>query len=94
MTLQQAAEEVNLSKKSLDEYVDILDKECEQNECSLMCLYITDIILNGSYIIYNRKAQEYMKVAYDQYDVEEGFFVENCVSRKKNAVPVIMPVFE
>ena len=81
-------------KKSLDEYVDILDKECEQNECSLMCLYITDIILNGSYIIYNRKAQEYMKVAYDQYDVEEGFFVENCVSRKKNAVPVIMPVFE
>ena len=28
------------------------------------------------------------------HKVEEGFFVEGCVSRKKNVVPVIMPTFE
>lgn len=81
-------------KKEMDEYVAVLDKEAEQNNTPLMCLYITDIIQNGSYVIYNTKGEEYMKLAYSDRKVEEGFFVENCVSRKKNVVPVIMPVFE
>ena len=81
-------------KKELDEYVKVLDEEAEQNGYSLICLYITDIIENGSYVIYNKKAEEIMKVAYDDKKVSEGFFVENCVSRKKNVVPVLMPLFE
>ncbi|MBQ8132527.1 MAG: putative manganese-dependent inorganic diphosphatase [Bacilli bacterium] len=81
-------------KKDLDEYVKVLDEEAEQNGVSLMALYITDIIENGSYVIYNSKAEEYMKAAYDDLDVKQGFFVSNCVSRKKNIVPVIMPVFD
>ncbi len=81
-------------KKELDEYVKVLDQEAEQNGFSLICLYITDIIENGSYVIYNSKAEDLMKIAYDKLDVHQGFFVENCVSRKKNVVPVIMPLFE
>ena len=81
-------------KKELDEYVKVLDNECAKNGYPLMCLYITDIIENGSYVIYNTKGEEYMKLAYDGMDVSEGFFVEGCVSRKKNVVPVIMPIFE
>lgn len=81
-------------KKDIDDYVEVLDKECEQNGCSLMCLYITDIIENGSYVLYSKKGEENMKLAYDNHKVEEGFFVEGCVSRKKNVVPVIMPTFE
>ncbi len=81
-------------KKEIKEYVEVLDKECEQNNYPLMCLYITDIIENGSYVLYNTKGKEYMRLAYDDKTVEEGFFIEGCVSRKKNVVPVIMPVFE
>ena len=81
-------------KKEMDEYIKVLDNECEKNGYPLMCLYITDIIENGSYVIYNSKGEEYMKLAYDDKDVSEGFFVEGCVSRKKNVVPVIMPIFE
>ena len=81
-------------KNEIDEYVSVLDKECEQNGCALMCLYVTDIIENGSYVIYSSKGEEYMRLAYDDMDVLEGFFVPGCVSRKKNMVPVIMPVFE
>lgn len=80
--------------REIDEYVKVLDKEAEQNGTALMALYVTDIIKNGSYVIYNSKAEEYMKTAYDDLDVKQGFFVEKCVSRKKNMVPVIMPVFE
>ena len=81
-------------KKDIDAYVEVLDKECEQNGCSLMCLFITDIIENGSYVLYSKKGEENIKIAYDDHNVEEGFFVEGCVSRKKNMVPVIMPTFE
>lgn len=81
-------------KKEMAEYIKVLDNECEKNGYPLMCLYITDIIENGSYVIYNTKGEEYMKMAYDEKDVCEGFFVEGCVSRKKNVVPVIMPIFE
>ncbi len=81
-------------KKELDDYVKVLDNECEKNGYPLLCLYITDIIENGSYVIYNSKGEKYMKLAYDDKDVQEGFFVEGCVSRKKNVVPVIMPIFE
>lgn len=81
-------------KKDMDAYVEVLDKECEQNGCSLMCLFITDIIENGSYVLYSKKGEENIKLAYDDHNVEEGFFVEGCVSRKKNMVPVIMPTFE
>ena len=81
-------------KKDIDEYVKVLDEEAEQNGLSLIALYITDIIENGSYVIYNSKAEDFIKAAYDDMEVEEGFFVANCVSRKKNIVPVIMPVFD
>jgi manganese-dependent inorganic pyrophosphatase len=81
-------------KKDIDEYVKVLDEEAEQNDLSLIALYITDIIENGSYVIYNTNAVNFMKAAYDDMEVSEGFFVPNCVSRKKNIVPVIMPVFD
>ena len=31
---------------------------------------------------------------YPGSDVCEGFFVENCVSRKKNVIPLVMELFE
>ena len=80
-------------EKELDEYVNILDKVAEGNNYALVALYVTDIIKNGSYVIYNRKAQNIMNLAY-QEDVTEGYFVEGCVSRKKHVVPVIMQIIE
>ena len=34
------------------------------------------------------------EIAYEGIDVHEGFFVADCLSRKKHVVPVIMPIFE
>ena len=80
-------------KKELDEYVNVLDKVAEHNDYSLVALYVTDIVKNGSYVIYNRKASNIMALAY-QDDIYEGYFVEGCVSRKKHVVPVVMSILE
>lgn len=80
-------------RKDLATYIDILDKVAEGNNYSLVALYVTDIVRNGSYVIYNTKAQNIMDLAYSE-DVEEAFFVPGCISRKKHVVPVIMDILE
>ena len=79
--------------KDLENYLSVLDKESEANNYSLLALYITDIIKNGSYVLYNRKAKDLMDQAYDM-DFSEGEYLQDCVSRKKNVVPVLMSSFE
>ena len=80
-------------EKELDGYVEVLDKVALANNYSLVALYVTDIIKNGSYVIYNRKSKNIIDTAY-QNDISEGEFIENCLSRKKHVVPVIMQVLE
>ena len=80
-------------KKDIDSYLDTLDREAEGNNYSLIALYITDIIKNGYYVLFNRKAKDIMDMAYDK-DMSEGEYLQDCVSRKKNVVPVIMASFE
>lgn len=80
-------------EKELDEYIKVLDNVSEANNYALVALYVTDIIKNGSYVIYNTKAQNLMEVAYDS-DVCEGYFIDGCVSRKKHIVPLIMGIID
>ena len=80
-------------KKDMDSYLNILDKEAEANNYSLIALYITDIIKNGSYLLYNRKGVDIIRMAYDR-EIEQGEYLQDCVSRKKNVVPLIMSSFE
>jgi len=77
----------------LDEYVKVLDKVSEANNYALVALYVTDIIKNGSYVIYNTKGKNIMELVY-QDNIEEGYFVEGCVSRKKHVIPQIMSILE
>jgi len=79
--------------KEIDQYVEVLNKVAEANNYALVALYVTDIIKNGSYVIFNKKASGIMDVAY-QSNIPEGYFVEGCVSRKKHVVPLIMEILE
>ena len=80
-------------RKEIDQYVDELDQVAEQNHYQLVALYVTDIIKNGSYVLFNRKGANIMNLAY-QDNVPEGYFVEGCVSRKKHVVPILMEIIE
>ena len=79
--------------KEIDEYVKVLDKVAESNNYTLVALYVTDIIKNGSYVIFNTKGKNIMEIAYLD-GIEEGYFVRGCVSRKKHVVPQIMSILE
>lgn len=80
-------------ERDIDAYVDVLDKVAEANNYNLVALYVTDIVKNGSYVMYNKKGANIIGLAY-QADVYEGYFIEGCVSRKKHIVPVIMEILE
>ena len=80
-------------EKEIDEYVKVLDRVAEGNHYQLVALYVTDIVKNGSYILYNQKGANIMELAY-QDDIYEGYFVDGCVSRKKHVVPIIMEILE
>ena len=81
-------------KKELDEYIHTLNEVAEANNYDFVALYVTDIIKNGSYVIFNTKGQEVVDVVYGKENLPEGYFVDNCVSRKKHVVPLIMEIFE
>ena len=81
-------------EKNINNYIRTLDSVSEANNYALTALYVTDIIKGGSYVLFNEKAKDIMGVAYDREEIEEGYFVPGCVSRKKHVVPVIMELFE
>ncbi len=81
-------------EKEIDEYVKVLDEVCTANNYELVALYFTDIINNGSYMLFNSKARDGLEAIYDIENLEEGHFLPGCVSRKKHVVPVLMELFE
>lgn len=81
-------------EKEIEEYVQVLDEVAEANNYILVTLFVTDIINNGSYVIYNQKGHEVISLAYEKENMKQGQFIRNCVSRKKHVVPLIMDVLE
>jgi len=80
-------------KNRQEEYIKVLDEVSESNNYNLVALYVTDIIKNGSYVLFNTKGKGIIDLAYEK-DSSQGMFIEKCVSRKKNVIPIIMDVLE
>ena len=67
-----------------------MNKNIEKNkELSFMILVVTDIIENGSYIIFTNKAKRYLEAAFNIDNIKQGYYMEKAVSRKKQIIPVI-----
>ena len=81
-------------EKDMDKYIATLNQTAEANNFEMVCLYVTDIIKNGSYILFNEKAKNYIEVMYGIENPNEGIFIEGCISRKKNIVPLVMNIFD
>ena len=81
-------------EKEINEYIHVSDEVAEANNYKLVTLFVTDIINNGSYVIYNTKGQDIISLAYEKENIKQGQFIRNCVSRKKHVVPMIMDVLE
>lgn len=76
------------------EYIDIINKTAVNNDYYLVALFVTDIIKNGSYIYYNEDEKEVFESCFDIDNLDEGYYLDGCVSRKKQMIPNIMNTLE
>lgn len=79
---------------SKSEYIEYLDKICASKGFNLVALFITDIISNGSYVLYSTNAKQVLSLAFNKPNLEEGYYLKDIISRKKQIVPCIMEEFE
>ena len=75
--------------KQKNSYIRFLNQECELKGYSLILLSITDIFKNGSYILFNSDSKNIVKLSFGDF-IEQGSFLENIISRKKQILPAIM----
>ena len=73
-----------------NEFVSKLDELAEDEDYTAVALFVTDILKNGSYILFNQKSADIFAESFGVDKIEEGQFFEGIVSRKKQIVPKIM----
>ena len=78
----------------INEYIDELNHIAENNDYKVACLFVTDILENNSYLLFNENAKEYLNDAYELTNIKEGEKLMGVISRKKQMVPPIMGVLE
>ena len=77
-------------KADSKEYIDLLTNTAKNNDYTVIALFVTDVLKNGSYVFFNEQAKELMEYAYDIKNIEQGHFLPDVVSRKKQMAPNIM----
>ena len=79
----------DVKEKLVLEYVKLLNHVSESNNYMYVCLFVTDVLNNGSYILYTNGCEEMIKDSFNLSDVYEGIFIECLTSRKKQVIPYI-----
>ena len=63
-------------------------------EVKVLAFFVTDIIKEGSYIIYSNESKEILEQSFNLIDIKEGMYLDKIVSRKKQIIPNIMEYIE
>ena len=80
--------------KDLNKYIETLDTIAKNKEYLFTVLFVTDVIKNGSYIIYSSNGKKYLEECFDIADLNQTYFFSNLVSRKKQLLPPILDTLE
>ena len=80
--------------KEKDKYIELIEEIKVNKDCELVLLCVTDIIKNGSYIFYTKDNEEQIALAFNIKDISQGYYLDGCVSRKKQLVPNIMDIIK
>ena len=73
-----------------DEFVSVLNTIAKNEGYVVIALFVTDILKNGSHILYNENAFDIVANSFDADNLSEGLFLDGVVSRKKQIVPKFM----
>lgn len=75
--------------KDKDEYIKIMEDKKNNQGLEFILFIITDVINNGSYILYTKGCEEMLSDSFNINDVSEGVFIKGLTSRKKQVIPYI-----
>lgn len=70
------------------EILEVLNHTHEANHYTVTLFLVTDILKNGSYLMYRSEIGNLMNSVFDR-EVNQGSFIPNVVSRKKQVIPKI-----
>jgi len=73
-----------------EEYIKLLNSVADANDYHFVALFVTDIINQGSYVLYSSRGEDILRKVYKNEELTQGTFLENVVSRKKQILPGIM----
>ncbi len=73
-----------------DEYINLINSIAQDNEYDILTFFVTDILNNGSYILYNDSSKEILDNSFDVTEIEQAHYLPGLVSRKKQFIPNIM----
>lgn len=76
-------------KENIDEFINKLNEMVNTNY-SIVVIFITDIIKNGSYVLYNTKSADIIADSFGIKNIHQGVFLPKMVSRKKQILPAIL----
>ena len=80
--------------KDKDNYLMEMDKLMKETGVKRFIFAVTDIIKNGSYILYDSKSEDVIKKAFNIKKIEQGVFLKGVVSRKQQIVPAVLDVID
>lgn len=75
---------------SLNEYIEKLEEINTKEGYMFTIICITDILKNGSYVIYTKDAKKVLENIYNEPNIKQGHYVDGLVSRKKQILPLVL----
>ncbi len=85
--------DIETVEKNIDEFIAKLNEMVTLNY-SIVTIFITDVIKNGSYVLYNDAAASIIQDSFGLKHIHQCMFLPKIVSRKKQIQPNIISVLE
>lgn len=79
---------------SSQEYIRLIETIASNNNYHILILLVTNILSNGSYLYYNKSAEDILNNCFNVENIKEGYYLDGIVSRKKQVIPNIMEALE
>ena len=86
--------DIDSINEELDEYLSELNNTNEKLGCKFTILFATDVIKNGSYVIYTDEAKRLLSRGFNIENFDQMTYIDGLASRKKQMVPTILNELE
>ena len=74
----------------LDAYLEKLEEINNKEGYKFTIILVTDILKNGSYLLFTKDAKSVLEDAYNIEDIKQTHYIDGLVSRKKQIIPLII----